>query len=396
MKSKHDVIDDDKAESLQTALNLIESGDSEHLREMLINDELSDINLDNGTGRKLLLAASNLQELVCLRVVLDYLESLKSIDQASDPSCRESSRISVDAASSSIDHCEEDDLKSLKYVNDIAADVNAAYCHGRNSVVYACYYNKLGGHDLIDLEVMKLLLDSGADVNTRCPKIIRGHDGGVTLDDSDYDINNNDNGFGDIMSSYYALLNHGPYCIEGDTLLLMACLNSIPMMRLLLEHGADVNAVDKGGYTPFMRVYTLSYGEHRSKAIDLLFQYDVDLNIPYHNNVEKHDSYPLIIACSRGDFGMIEGMLKHGADVNITDEYGDSALRSLLHGVTHYLNRNEKRSEILSCFKLLLDYGADVTAKDAWDKTVLDFVNPDSELGVLLRTYAVDLKPILK
>ena len=50
----------DGAKSLIIASKLIESGDSAHLREMLTNGELSDINMSDGSGKGLLILASEI------------------------------------------------------------------------------------------------------------------------------------------------------------------------------------------------------------------------------------------------------------------------------------------------------------------------------------------------
>ena len=65
----------ENSKSLEIVSKLIESGDSAQLRQMLTNGKLSDVNMDNGTGKILLMAASEAGQLGCLRVLLDHIES---------------------------------------------------------------------------------------------------------------------------------------------------------------------------------------------------------------------------------------------------------------------------------------------------------------------------------
>lgn len=171
----------------------------------------------------------------------------------------------------------------------------------------------------------------------------------------------------------------------------MSCLNDLPMMKLLLEHGADVTITDKGGCTPFYRVYTAEYtsAENRSKAIDVLLDYVFLAAFAYSSNF---CIYPLIIASEHSDFPLIERMLQHGADARITNGCGDYVLFCLLRNLPEDLNE----TEVLKCVKLLVEYGTDVTAKNENCETVFDYVDARSELEALLREYSVDRKPLLK
>ena len=417
LKRKHDNIDDNSTGSLQSALNLIESNDSNTLRELLIRGE-SDINLDNGTGRKLLMAASDLQQLDCLRALLDYLESLKAVDQASDSSYYQSAAtyiskgrhrfIKIDSPTedaSSIDKplmlfackfryysdlnqyyskfeiaeftrdesmneyifvnasyllvelCSKKDIKLFKYLISMGADVNDVDYHGRNAAVLTCYRRKV--------DVLELLLENGADANTRCYAL--KHDSChfccccIRYFDNVYDSYPSWDGF------HYD--SGEPRCKEGDTLLLMACtFNDVDMMKLLLERGADVNALDKDGCTPFMRLYTGGHDDVR-EAIGLLFQCDIDLNIMCPDEVKYSVRYPLLAACREADIKLIGRMLIHGADAKVVDKDGRSALIWLLDGIQSY---EKDKKQVLQCFKMLLEYGADVMAEDCHGKTVFD------------------------
>ena len=83
--------------------------------------------------------------------------------------------IFVNATNILIKLCRKGDLKSLKYLIDMGVNLTDVDSHGRNSVVYACYNG--------NLDVMRLLLENGADVNTCCSSIIPASHGSFEYDD---------------------------------------------------------------------------------------------------------------------------------------------------------------------------------------------------------------------
>ena len=212
--------------SLRIALKLIEAGESVKLSEMLSNSELSEVNMHNGTGKKLLVTASETAQLGCLRVLLYYLDTLpteitnkrsatdyqscetayisrgkyrfvkikiptKPNDETDEmlseslvlvachrryhhrpqqyykdyeianiePGAIMSKYIYVDISNLFIEACKEGNIKLVKYLISMCADVNGVDYHGRNAAVLACESG--------DVNMMKLLLKHGADVNTR-------------------------------------------------------------------------------------------------------------------------------------------------------------------------------------------------------------------------------------
>ncbi|MEC8321000.1 MAG: ankyrin repeat domain-containing protein, partial [Planctomycetota bacterium] len=81
----------------------------------------------------------------------------------------------------------------------------------------------------VNPEVIQTLLDAGADVNGRSRKVIPG------------------------------MLQFKPFYLPGTTPLMLACDNIsisaadiVPFVSVLLAGGADVNAANRGGYTPMM------------------------------------------------------------------------------------------------------------------------------------------------
>ena len=286
----------DGAKSLIIASKLIESGDSAHLREMLTNGELSDINMSDGSGKGLLILASEMGDLGCLRVLLDYLDS--SIAELVDTTSQEQnqllkSNMSYDEESKSglvdkkrpvlvacydPDQGENFPRYNVLRVNPRNLSVSCVYAHGVNVLVDLCGYpdymrvikellaagvdvdaeDDKGESALVracltgDADLVKLLLDNGADAN------IRYQSGLYFVKDS--------------FTSKYC----GGYPLH------IVCPIDPPLMRLLLENGAEANAVDKEGYTPLMRAF-LNDEECDSgtikTAINVLLEYGADPTI---------------------------------------------------------------------------------------------------------------------
>ena len=459
---------DSHSKSIEIASKLIESGDSAQLREMLANKELSEINMDNSSGKKLLVAASEAGQLGCLRVLLDHLEllSTKLVNEQSssdykscgsaymtrgkhrlikvdtpvvnrngdvhteslllvacrrryhhfseryytdyeiaeiEPDAIMSKYIYVDISNLLIEACKKSDIEQVEYLISMGADVNRVDYHGRNASVVACVAG--------DVKLTEVLLKHGANVNTLLQPIeyYRRYD-----EDPEEDHSRNPYSGEDVWWYFRFEFRYGDDPDEGSSLLHLACPDYPPVMKLLLEHGADVNVLDVRVFnfernTPFQRVYELNTTSDESKtllkqqAIDILLEYifiqpSTDAGTRNLRDVERSRRYPLHLACAFTDFPMIERMLQHGADVSVIDEYGDTALLILLRSA---LDRNSMARPIdsnalVQSVELLLDYGADWESENDVGDTVLEYVEEVSELAALLSVRAADRKPLMK
>ena len=239
---------------------------------------------------------------------------------------------------------------------------------------------------------------------------------------------------------------------EEDTCLNIACKRGdIEMIRLLLKYGADMTVYNREGYSPF----TTAYKKGNKEAINLFLEHGIDLNDNESRwCCQKGDSdewvpmkdqlTPLMRACSKNDISMIKRLLTHGADpsvisesedglyevtsavllaldneeilqllldhgadVNITDSYGNNAL---LYMLSYHENNYRERDDLYTDFepdkerlspeltkgvRMLLEHGLDVMHKNNRGKTAFDYVVADSELETLLKEYR-DRKPVLK
>lgn len=119
----------------------------------------------------------------------------------------------------------------------------------------------------------------------------------------------------------------------------------------LLEHGANINAMDKYGYTAL----SWAWGKHHLTIVRLLLTRGASANVPpvaYGEGPPKGKGTLLHRAVSTGeDEALIKLLIDNGADVNAKDGSG----RTPLHMA---VDRGR-----LATVKLLVESGADLTAK---------------------------------
>ena len=285
--------------------------------------------------------------------------------------------IYVDISNLFVEACKKSDIEQVEYLISMGADVNRVDYHGRKAAVLVCASG--------NVQLMEVLLKHGADVDSFYEPAERDY---MHDHDSDGDPHRNPH-LGEDYCWYDAYDEFSDFCSD-DTLLHIACPNDLPMMKLLLEHGADVNAINGNCDTPFEQAYE-GRSASKQEAIDLLLDH---MFTEASEDYDYNSHSPLHSACANADFPLIERML-HGADVNVIDE--GTPLLMLLSCRFHRGDMEHiGMSSLVQCVKLLLEYGADVTAKDWGDKTVFDYVNAGSELEALLREHSVDRKPVLK
>ncbi len=192
--------------------------------------------------------------------------------------------------------------------------------------------------------IVKKLLSSGASVNAI------DHDGWTPLMYASYSAKPE-------ISSILLAASADPSVVsrEGKTALLLAATRGdSETVRLLIACGVDVNAQDAYGKTPLMAAAAAK----SSKAVNLLVDANADVNI---RNERRQTA--LIMATTDdaefmpGDFHCVRILLERGAEVNVSDENGWTALM----GVAYYGD--------LRLAQLLLQHGAAVNARDEDGRT---------------------------
>jgi ankyrin repeat protein len=262
------------------------------------------------------------------------------------------------------------------------------------------------------LVVAQLLLEHGADVNARCnvhttPLLLatqhgafniacclleHGADPNLVYEEDKTLLHLLFHHFSMIHTHAFArlLLKHGADMnprdnVNNTPLLLAVQHNSFDDARFLLEHGADPNLVYNEGKTLLhllLGAYDSSwgffsgFGHYRNDCIlsqaQLLIKHGADVDA--RDNVHKT---PLLLAFQYSLLNVIQFFLKHGANPNLVYEEGKTLLHLLLGAhddsgwgsVWGFGRRRDNR--ILFAARLLLEYGADVNARDDTHETPL-------------------------
>lgn len=173
------------------------------------------------------------------------------------------------------------------------------------------------------IEIVKLLLDCGADVN---------------------------------KSSEY----------EQSTLKEALLTGSIEKMRLLLERGAKVDGIHKDPDIRPRTAFCDAIVAGRMDLAQLLLEYGANINITW----TVRSITPLHIAVNAGNVNAATFLLENKADVNAKDWLGDTPL--------HYAAKAGNEQMI----NLLLSYKADMSAKNKEGLSVFEILNKEARNAI--------------
>jgi ankyrin repeat protein len=159
------------------------------------------------------------------------------------------------------------------------------------------------------------------------------------------------------------LLEHGAIVNAHDrsheTPLHLAVSRAYEIAELLLEHDADPNARDGDGGTPLHRLLSRTSPEDRVQVLSLvqsLLERGANLNAQ-----DIDDSTPLHLAIECGLFEVAQILLKRSAEPNVENKNGKTPLHLLLE--REYPDE-DRIGDVLVVEQLLLECGADVHAQD--------------------------------
>jgi ankyrin repeat protein len=232
-----------------------------------------------------------------------------------------------------------------------------------------------------DLDCVKALLEGGADINEAV-----GAGGGPRTGDSEGTVRRRGTGF--------AFRRRAEGVTPGMTPLLVAAARGYEdVALLLLEKGANPNAVDEDGMTALhwsfikgLAAIAAAYNQlannapifrpNMTRLAKALVEHGADVNARTGKTwqtpaglegggarLDSAGTTPFFLATTTLDLDMMRYLLAHGADPKITDAAGATALHAASGTADNDQGRNaEERQKGLVAARMLLDLGIDLNA----------------------------------
>jgi ankyrin repeat protein len=150
-------------------------------------------------------------------------------------------------------------------------------------------------------------------------------------------------------------------------------------VSMLVDNGVDVNVKGVNGMTPVAYVMESKVSENSISMLQKLIDGGADLNI---KDIENQES-PLDDAVYYGKPEFVRILLENGADPNIRDRFGETPIFEVCK------LKLDTGTQIID---LLLDYGADINARDLEGDRVDVLTDCANNSGVLEHLYAKGLK----
>jgi ankyrin repeat protein len=202
-----------------------------------------------------------------------------------------------------------------------------------------------------DISRVRFLLESGEDVNQR------GESGGTPLF---YAVGNDHIEIADELLSKGASIE--AIDDEERTALFANLSNerdSIEMLRFLVNKRASVGHLDKHGMNPLFLAVDIGGSPEKTR---FLLEQGVNPNV----KSKTDEDFPLLIATSWQSQSIVTLLLDYGADPNLQQRDGKSALMEACQ---------QNNKDIVA---LLLSKGADASLKNRRGLTALEFVSKDA------------------
>lgn len=255
------------------------------------------------------------------------------------------------------------DARAIRAALDNGAPVNARDERGNTPLMLAAVYG--------DVASMKVLLDHGAQIN------VTNAEGATPLIRAAYDFDK-----ARLLVDRGADVNARSALGETPLMLAARPVDSHRAVRLLLDHGADAKATNNWGATTLMAA--AAGGDVESAK--LLIQHGADVNaMPIPDKVAfifNGARSPLMWAAYRGDLPMIKALLGAGADINAEGMLGTPLEQAAWN-------------DCLDTCKYLLDHGANPNYVSHFDTyTALHWASsteqPDARMVSLLLSHGAN------
>ena len=157
---------------------------------------------------------------------------------------------------------------------------------------------------------------------------------------------------------------------DNNTLLMKATKhNNFKLAELLIKYDAHVNAINDAGETPLKIVvdeliYDTKNKEDEWKILQLLLEKKADTEVK-----DKHNNTLLMKATKHNNFTLAELLIKHDADVNATNNAGETPLKIVTDKLPY--NHTDTQLHEWKILQLLLEKKADTEVKDKHKNTLL-------------------------
>lgn len=154
------------------------------------------------------------------------------------------------------------------------------------------------------------------------------------------------------------LLKHGAHINsrteeEEDTALHVAARHGLTdHVQLLLQHGAELEARNEEGQTPLNAACAQPHSPQDTERYYRVCQLLVESGASV-NAADRDHQHPLHLACKNANAQIVELLLAQGANVNIMNYSGNTALHNILQAAAYKL---EHHPELV--VRTLLNYGA--------------------------------------
>jgi ankyrin repeat protein len=261
----------------------------------------------------------------------------------------------------------EGNFAGVKDLVSQGADVNTKDNFSKSPLTYAASK----GHEMI----VDFLVGKGADVNAQ-------DDSGWTP--LHHAASNGHTETAKILIGQVANINKRE--LSGKTVLFYAVRSgNIQIVKDLIDKGADINAKDRIGFTPLMEACECG----RTAIAKILIENGADVDAK-----QVSGSTPLQMAAYNLHPDTVKLLIDNNANINTTNKQGKSILIDLVsasskdrEGTSDISIATKIQSDIVQMVKLLLENGADPNIKDSKGRSALMEArkNEYSEIAELLK-----------